>query len=314
MAILSLSAVLIATMTLSVSGARRRNPALQVRASETPTPTKWASSERGKATKLDIEDQANVRFNQDYTDVESVSPTGYFDLCEHSNGTVREVRITSVDGGLQHAFLVGNSPHLWDAEAKEWLAKALRIAIRDGYIARERAAQIVKLHGTSGVVDEVPNLATDTPKRIYLEEAIKSGNPDPKELRQLIRLAARQISSDYERATFLIDTAGEHRNNSDVLATFFAAVESIKSDYERSRVLYALFRQDSLSNAGFLLTLASAGKVAGDGERADLLIEAARMRGRDERIRAALLNITKTIHSDYQRGRVISAVNTGARN
>ena len=63
---------------------------------------------------------------------------------------------------------------------------------------------------------------------------------------QMLEVAA-SISSDHEKATFLLEASKVFELNPRVRSAFLKTVETIKSDHERGRVLSALLRNKQLS-------------------------------------------------------------------
>jgi len=57
------------------------------------------------------------------------------------------------------------------------------------------------------------------------------------------------------------------------------------------------------------MTIDSAEKINSSYEKANVLIEAGRIKIQDEGIRKSPLNAVKTITSDYERGRVLNTFN-----
>jgi hypothetical protein len=66
------------------------------------------------------------------------------------------------------------------------------------------------------------------------------------QLRDVLR-QMRTISSDYEKATFLIAVSNVYTGDSRLKSAFLKAVETIKSDYERGRVLSVLLKNKQIS-------------------------------------------------------------------
>jgi hypothetical protein len=115
-----------------------------------------------------------------------------------------------------------------------------------------------------------------------------------------------QISSDYEKAQVLIRIAEIYPAEAAALPAFFDAANTVKSDYEHSRVLLAMLR--GKSNAETLkLTLKSALGIGSDYEKARVLLQVAAIGKDDKTVREALVEAARNIHSDYERGRVLSA-------
>jgi hypothetical protein len=54
------------------------------------------------------------------------------------------------------------------------------------------------------------------------------------------------MSSDYEKATLLLEVSNSYTGDTRLKGLFLKAVETIKSDYERGRVLSALLKNKQI--------------------------------------------------------------------
>ena len=116
--------------------------------------------------------------------------------------------------------------------------------------------------------------------------------------------SAASIGSDYEQAEFLIAAA---RRGLDVEATdpFFAAVETIGSDYEHRRVLGTIAGRPNLPAATLEAVLRSALAIGSDYEQAELLVSLARSHRIDGRLRSVYLDVAESL-GDHERSRAMA--------
>jgi hypothetical protein len=229
-----------------------------------------------------------------------------------------------------------------DESAKQWLAKFVLDAVRQGAIdAEKRVRTILSQRGVDGVLKEIEQINGDYGKRIYYQHLLKQANIDSAALRDVLRQMARDISSDYEQAQLLVTVAPMLTGKDAVIQPFFDAVATIKSDYERSRViksivndtpssallvlaasatksissdyerrgvLTALVRTKNQSEEVMRLLLDSATEMSSDYEKATFLVEVSNAYTGDARLKSAFLKAVESIKSDYERGRVLSAL------
>jgi hypothetical protein len=275
--------------------------------SERGNTSRWIHSD--DSSELSVTTRNNVRFNEDYTDVLSIGGDGSVEVFERQSNFTRRLKIAAgANGQLVRTYSVNGETREFDSEGKSWLAKMLAQAVGKGFDARNRAIQITRQSGTAGLLNEIPRLTGDYTKRIYLEEAVKSENFDAGALQEVLKLIASDISSDYEKATFLINTIAASPINRKPLEAYFAAIGTIKSDYEHGRVLKAVLKANPAKKEILMMTLASAASINSNYERANVLIQIAQANVQDESVRIALLNAVKTLASDYERGRVLNVV------
>ena len=116
--------------------------------------------------------------------------------------------------------------------------------------------------------------------------------------------SARAIKSDYEKAVFLIQSAEHYHADNRLRSAWFAVLSTFESDYEHHRVLKSMVKIPNLSADALLDVMKSAARIGSDYEKASFLIGAINLYQSDPRLRVALVNVAKTIGSEYERGRV----------
>jgi uncharacterized protein YeeX (DUF496 family) len=250
----------------------------------------------------------NARFNDDYTDLESVAPGGYFRLWEERGGISRRLEITpGEDGQLKRIYTLRGEVRPFDDAARAWLANLLSETVASsGYDAEARVRKILQKRGVSGVLAEITRLKSDYARRVYSSLLIEQGNLSGEQLAKLLSQNTAAISSDYEKATLLIKVLKNNLADTSARAAFFGMTHSISSDYERGRVLAVLFKQNDLSRETLLLALKSMHGMSSDYEKANVLIRAAKTEAADDSVRAAIIEAAHTLGSDHERGRVLT--------
>jgi len=304
--------------------------------------TTWIIQDDGEKRRLEIRGKAE--FNDDYTDIISVSEGGWVIVEEVHSGQSRRYEVRRDGAGqVTRAFYLNGTAQPLDADSKTWLAKFVLNAVRQGgFDAEKRVRTILAQRGVAGVLTEINLISSSYAKRIYFDQLIKQGNLDAAALRDVLRQAAREISSDYEQAQMLIAVAPVLTGKDVALQPFFDAVATIKSDYEHSRVLKKLLKQETASSAVLVLVASSTKSISSDYERrgvlsalaktkiqsdevlrllleaatemssdyekATLLVEISNVYTGDARLKSAFLKAVATIKSDYERGRVLSTL------
>jgi len=225
-------------------------PRLQAQKSrdETHSITRWEHTETELGLRRRFETRGKAEFTDDYSDIRSVSDGGWAIIEEHrgSQSYRYEVR-HDASGQLTRSFFVNGVAQPIDANGKAWLAKFVLDAVRQGGIdAEKRVKTILSQRGVAGVLAEIDQINGDWAKRIYYEELLKQANLDATALRDVLRQIARNISSDYEQAQLLTAVAPLLTGKEAAIQPFFDAVATIKSDYERGRVLSALLKNKQI--------------------------------------------------------------------
>jgi hypothetical protein len=275
---------------------------------ESRSTTTWSHSDDGLKTRVEIRGKAE--FTEDYTDIRDVSEGGFVRIEEDRDGQSRRYEVRRyANGELQRTYYLNGNARPLDVEAKNWLAKTVLNAVRQsGIDANKRVQTILRQRGVSGVLDEIGMIPGDYAKGIYFKALIKNGNLNTAALQNVLRAAARQISSDYEQAQLLIGVAADLTGKEAALPAFFEATATIKSDYELKRVLTALLKDTTPSHEVLIQIAKTAAGMSSDYEKANVLKSVAAVFLDDRELRTAFFQTVATIRSDYEHRGVLSAL------
>lgn len=192
--------------------------------------------------------------------------------------------------------------------------QALRMAGTEISSDYEKAQLLVKMSESFLTNDEmrgiyiegVNTIQSDYERGRALSALLKKGGLSNDTIVFAIK-SAGHINSDYERAQLLIKIANGFPLDQAAQKAYLDAVASVESDYEKGRVLSTLLKKDP-GRETLLFTLKSASSITSDYEKAQLLLRVAGSNSGDEAVRNALIEAARTIGSEYERGRVLSAV------
>jgi hypothetical protein len=118
--------------------------------------------------------------------------------------------------------------------------------------------------------------------------------------------SAQRISSAGDKARVLIELASMNVEPS--RQAFFAAVNSIPSDGDRSRVLMVVLDKRGISSSLSVLAIESATGISSDGDKARVLLDAAERYSSDPAVNTALRKAAETLHSDGDYRTVMSKI------
>lgn len=258
---------------------------------------------------VEIRAKGDLAFTDTDADIKSISQNGYLVIEERRGSLLRKLEVVrGTDGQPQRSYFVRGQAHAFDQEARAWLAEILPDVIRNTAIgAHARVERIFRQRGAAGVLAEISLIKSDGAKRIYFRELLGLGNLDTSTLRRAAQQAAREISSDGEKAYLFIESADLYLNNEAIAPDFFASIGSIHSDGEHRRVLSAILKK-RLGNENTLRTLKSARAISSDGEKASLLIQHADVFLTHSSAVPALFDTINSISSDGERARVLTSL------
>jgi hypothetical protein len=258
---------------------------------------------------VEIRAKGGLEFTDTDSDVKSIARDGYLMIEERRGSMSRRLEVSpGADAEPQRTFYVRGQAHVFDQEARAWLAEVLPDVIRNTAIgARARVQRIFRQRGANGVLDEISLIKSDGAKRIYFSHLLGIGNPDTATLRRAVRQVAREISSDGEKAVLLIEIANLYLGNKAAAPDFFEAVDSISSDGERRRVLSSILKKNP-DTEDILRALKSARTISSDGEKANLLIQHSAIFLNHPRSLPLLFDAINSISSDGEHARVLSSL------
>lgn len=265
---------------------------------------------RDDRLKRRLEIRGKAEFTDDYADIKDVSEGGVVRVEEAIDGQSRRYEVRRDAGGqLTRTFFVNGQPRELDATARTWVAQMVLTAVRQGGIdADKRVQTILSRGGVAGVLQEIEQINSDYAQRRYYQALLKHGNLRGAALQDMLAHAARHISSDYEQSQLLIAVAPLLDGKDSATAAFFTAVDTIKSNYERSRVLKTLLKRPAPSKE-LLIRIANSTKgISSDYEKGGVLQAVAAVYLDDFALSGVFFQTVSTIKSDYEHRRVLSAL------
>jgi beta-lactamase regulating signal transducer with metallopeptidase domain len=259
--------------------------------------------------KLEVTYVGDIEFTDDDTDVKRLSPDGYLKIREGGWFVGRGVEFRAdAAGNLKRRYFAGNSEKPFEPEGRQWLAQVLPRFIRQtGIGAEARVARIRNAKGPSGVLSEISLIEGSWAKRIYFSELLKT-KLDPDTIRRALTQAGREIDSDFELATLLINDADVLLANEATRQAYFDAARSIDSDFEMRRTFSAALKRGPISSTTLASMLDASTGISSDFEEATLLIEVAKLQPLDNSSRGPFFNALRTVESDFEHRRVLSAL------
>ena len=265
---------------------------------------------RDNDLKRRLEIRGKVQFNDEYTDIKDVSAGGIVHIEEVKDGLSRRYEVRGyADGKVIRMFYVNGQLREMDAAARAWVAQLVLDAVRQGAIEVEKRTQtILSRRGVAGVLQEIEHIIHDYSQRRYYDALLKHGNLDAAALRDTLAHAGRHLSSDYEQAQLLLDVAPVLDGKDLAVPAFFTAVNTIQSNYERSRVLKTLLKRVAPSRDLLIKVANSTMTISSDYEKAGVLKSIAGVYVDDPALSGAFFQTVGTIGSDYEHRRVLSAL------
>jgi len=291
---------------LSAAAATLAPPAAQARGGRQSSGTfSWSNN----GEKLEVKYHGEIEFTDDDTDVKALSPGGSLRIRDGGWSASHTVSFTSDESGnLIRRFWVGSTERAFDPEGRQWLAKILPRFIRQtGIGAPARVARIYKSKGAAGVLAEISLIEGSWGKRVYFRELLQTAPLDPATVKQLLLQAGREIDSDFELASLLIDGGDKLLVDEGTRQAYFDAVRTIQSDFEARRVYSSALKRGPVPSP-ILAGILQGKRIDSDFEQASLLVQIAKLQPLDATTRGPFFAALDTVGSDFEHRRVLSAL------
>jgi beta-lactamase regulating signal transducer with metallopeptidase domain len=286
-------------------------PAPPAPASESVSKSRGNFSWSKNGEKLSVNYDGAVEFTDNDADVARLAPGGHLTIAESGSRGARRIEVTAANNGaIQRRFWVGGAEQPFEPEGRRWLAEILpRVIRQSGIGAAARVARFLKAGGPSAVLAEISRIDGSWGKRVYFSELLRTATLDAPSRVQVLTQAGREIDSDFELASLLIEGAPRLLSDDTTRRAYLDAARSIDSDFELHRVLTAALAHAGSNPAVLVGLLAASESIGSDFEEASLLTEVvASSRPLDDAARGAFFKALATVESDFEHHRVLKVL------
>ena len=262
--------------------------------------------------KLKISTNGDLTFNDNYTDVISLSEDAYLKISMVSFGMKRKLYISSDEGRVVYRYFEGSKEINFEPKGREWMKEILPDVIRNsGLDLENRVNKIYQKKGVTGFLSELEETDSDYYRSKMVSYLLKNNELKKPELQSLLREFPYRINSDYElsqiykkyNSAFLVDM--------ELSTEFFNSLEELSSDYELSQVLKSVYKLNDLDNGKFSLFIGAFDEISSDYEKSNLM----KLALNDDRLTSEqlteLLEQVEDLSSDYEKSQIIKSLLRG---
>ena len=270
---------------------------------------RWTANWSGDDCNVDLRAEGEVKFNAEATDIQSISPGGFFEVNLRQGDTLKQVKVVPSASGLQYVYKINAKEEPFTGEARKWFSEFLLALERaTGLAADARIPALLAKGGPTAVLDEISNLQSDYVRSIYFRKLLEQPNLSGPVVQRVIKQAGEQVKSDYELARVLMTVAKQYDMPDEATRTaFLTAAGSLKSDYEHARVLIELLRRPNISKENVNLALKSSAGIKSDYEKSRILLSLLEQKGFEQTQLDFYLKMVDSIQSDYEKSRDLLA-------
>lgn len=258
---------------------------------------------------IKISTNGEIEFNDDYTNVTSVSDGGYLKIIMVSFGMKRKLYVSSDEGRVVYRYFEGNREVDFEPKGREWMNKVLPDVIRNsGLDLENRVNKIYQKKGISGFLSELEETDSDYYRSRMVSYLLKNNKLKKSELQSLLREFPYRIDSDYELSQIYKKYNSVFLEDAEVSAEFFNSLEELSSSYELSQVLSSVYKLNDLNTDNFTSFINALGEISSDYEKSNVM----KLALHDDRLTneqlTVLLNEVEELSSDYEKSQIIKSL------
>ena len=262
------------------------------------------------STHLDVSIRGSITFNEDLTDVETLSDGGLLKIRDRSAIVPYTVELHSRAGRITRQYFVAGLSRPWGPEAQQLLASKIVVLVRQfGLGADARVKSIFAKKGVAGVMEEIGLLTGDYARRLYFVALVDTAKLDARSVVPILQQAGDRMTSDYDRRQVLEHVARHVTLEEPATAAYVTAVTRIRSSYDKRQVLTQLIdtqraRRGRRSGACW----ASSRTINSDYDRRQVLTAYLDRFGIEAGLREPFGAAVRSIKSNYDRRQVLTQV------
>lgn len=300
----ALTLLVCAVMTSDTSAQRT-----SIRTDRSSGTSEWMMTHEENGRGLQVRVRGQAEFNDDYSDLKSLSPNGSVRVRDSRGAQTRRLEIEADDNGnLKRTYWVNDKPQTFDAEAQRWMAAMMLDLVRQsGFDAERRVARLLAQGGANAVLAEIALIKGDYAKSLYFRHLLKSQSLDAAAVRTVVQQIARDLSSAYEKRQALGAVPEKYLRDEAVLNELIAAAGTVHSDYERGQLLAVFLQGNTLTETQLQAALKVIAGIGSDYEKAQALLRIAKSQKLATAAVPQLFEAINGIQSDYEQARVLLA-------
>ena len=176
---------------------------------------------------IDFRLEGKVQFNDDFTDVASLSRDGSLRLDVKDDGERRQLEIEPGRDGLVRTWKVNGREQAYDAAARAWFAGFLvELDRRTAVGVDQRLPVLLRKGGVAAVLEETGRMPSDYARGVYFSKLAGARQLSSAEVARVLDQAASMKTGDYYAAELLKNLGARAGDDADVRSAMFRLIQS----------------------------------------------------------------------------------------
>lgn len=269
----------------------------------------WTVKVEGRDCKVEMRVEGKVEFNDEFTDIASISRDGFFKLSVTDRGTRRELEIRPSGGSLSRVYKLNGQQHEFDAEARAWFGEFLVALDRTTAVAVEsRLPRLLNRGGVAAVLNETALMPSDYARNVYYTRLMELRRLTSEERVRLLDQAASLTHSDYYASELLKSVGRDGLAEPASRGAVLTMVRNMDSDYYRSEVMQSFMEAARPGATEMNVMLEVVGSMESDYYQAEVLKQAMESGDLDAPQRAQVARAASTMESGYYAAEVLKSL------
>ena len=271
----------------------------------------WTVKVEGRDCKVDMRVEGTVEFNDDFTDIASISRGGFFHLSVSDHGTRRDLEIRPSGGSLTRVYKLNGAEQPFDAEARAWFGEFLVALDRTTAIAVDlRLPRLLERGGVSAVLSETALMPSDYARNVYYTKLLEERKLSSDEMVRLLDQAATLTQSDYYGSELLKSVGRAGLAEPAARTAVLKMVSNMDSDYYRAEVMKSFMEAGKPGPTEMNVMLEVVASMESDYYQAEILKQAMESGDLDASQRTQVARAASTMESGYYTAEVLKSLVT----
>lgn len=263
----------------------------------------------GTRCAIDFHLEGKVQFNDDFTDIVSLSPDGWLRLDVTDDGERHRLAIEPGRDGLVRTWSVNGHEQPYDAEARAWFAAfLLELDHRTAIGVDQRLPILLKKGGVAAVLAETAQMPSDYARGVYYSKLAATTRLSNADVVRVLDQAASMKTGDYYASQLIKDLGARAEGDAGVRAAMFRTIQAMSSDYYRAEAVQQAVGKDRLSAGELDLLIDVVQKMDSDYYKADLMKKILAAGSIDAAQRTRLATVARDIHGDFYAAEFVKAL------